>query len=640
MVSKGEKKNRIRYFDIAKGISIFCMIIGHLGIPGINSIVFTFHMPIFFIISGFFVSASEEKEVFIEKKVRQLLIPYIAGVCGIIIGDVVYKIIVVKSFNGMFESIINWLKAGVYGSGTVYNPTFIEVWQIGALWFLLASFIAIIEVKILLPYKYGIVVIVSLAYWAYKSASVIWLPFDIQAGFAAAIFVYLGRKIKEYNLFEKEIPIYIKMIGILVWGYIILERPTLSLTQAAFPNGVLDIIGAIAGSYFVIDISKYIDEKLDKLASILSFYGKNTLIILCAHIIELSIIPWNEKWTQLESIGLPYILQVWIIVSFKIVWVTVWIFIVNKNSFLKNIFLGKENKILKNVLKKKTTMNRMEIPTKGIGVIFIILGDVFEKSIFFSMIGVALILLAESWEADLKNKKYKYLLVALEIYIIVACIYFVKGKQIFFVPPVNMLYILISGIVVDVGILKVLRKEKYRLSIGMACLCGGIICGQIMESSIPMSVDRILIISGMILCGRYFKDKKHLNSVNWSIALIVSIFAVKHKILFDLWGREYSYMPICCIVMFAIYIVGAGISEKLCKYYYLDRIISWLEDNYLVMLIIYSAEAFWIRWKEKVFIHLLLDWTIWREVTLELIIVVAITYIIYLVRNQIKIIKK
>ena len=152
-------KDRIRYFDIAKGLAILCVIAGHLGIKGINSVVFTFHMPVFFVISGYFLSDKGNVEEFIQKKVQQLLIPYILAVFGIIMGDILYKIFVIKNADGIFEMIVNWMKAGLYGSGTVFNPTLIDVWQIGAVWFLLASFVATIEVRILSQYKYGIIVI-------------------------------------------------------------------------------------------------------------------------------------------------------------------------------------------------------------------------------------------------------------------------------------------------------------------------------------------------------------------------------------------------------------------------------------------------------------------------------------------------
>ncbi|MDD6423524.1 MAG: hypothetical protein PUF83_10810 [Intestinibaculum porci] len=42
-----KKKKRIDEFDIAKGIAIIAMIIGHLGMKHINMIVYAFHMPLF-----------------------------------------------------------------------------------------------------------------------------------------------------------------------------------------------------------------------------------------------------------------------------------------------------------------------------------------------------------------------------------------------------------------------------------------------------------------------------------------------------------------------------------------------------------------------------------------------------------------
>ncbi len=41
-MAKGEK-----YLDLAKGIEIISIIIGHLGIYTINRIVYTYHTPVF-----------------------------------------------------------------------------------------------------------------------------------------------------------------------------------------------------------------------------------------------------------------------------------------------------------------------------------------------------------------------------------------------------------------------------------------------------------------------------------------------------------------------------------------------------------------------------------------------------------------
>ena len=44
------KSTRLQYIDIAKGIAMICIILGHLGNASINRIVFTFHVPFFFFI--------------------------------------------------------------------------------------------------------------------------------------------------------------------------------------------------------------------------------------------------------------------------------------------------------------------------------------------------------------------------------------------------------------------------------------------------------------------------------------------------------------------------------------------------------------------------------------------------------------
>lgn len=71
-----KKKKRIDEFDIAKGIAIIAMIIGHLGMKHINMIVYAFHMPLFFILSGYFLSAKDSFIHFIKKKFIGLIIPY------------------------------------------------------------------------------------------------------------------------------------------------------------------------------------------------------------------------------------------------------------------------------------------------------------------------------------------------------------------------------------------------------------------------------------------------------------------------------------------------------------------------------------------------------------------------------------
>ena len=69
-------KPRLTYIDIAKGFAMLCIIAGHFGIVTANRFVYTFHVPLFFLISGYFLSTRLDLKTFVEKKVRQLIVPY------------------------------------------------------------------------------------------------------------------------------------------------------------------------------------------------------------------------------------------------------------------------------------------------------------------------------------------------------------------------------------------------------------------------------------------------------------------------------------------------------------------------------------------------------------------------------------
>lgn len=76
---------RITWIDVAKGLAILAVIAGHLGCKFINRLVFPWHMPLFFLLAGFFL-ADEGVLPFIRKKTRALLLPYAITSIAVIIG--------------------------------------------------------------------------------------------------------------------------------------------------------------------------------------------------------------------------------------------------------------------------------------------------------------------------------------------------------------------------------------------------------------------------------------------------------------------------------------------------------------------------------------------------------------------------
>lgn len=70
---------RLAFIDIAKGILIILVVMGHIA-PGdtvLHHYIFWFHMPAFLLISGFFIKSTFVFKEEMEKKLKRLMIPYL-----------------------------------------------------------------------------------------------------------------------------------------------------------------------------------------------------------------------------------------------------------------------------------------------------------------------------------------------------------------------------------------------------------------------------------------------------------------------------------------------------------------------------------------------------------------------------------
>ena len=72
--------SRLLWLDVAKGITIILMILGHTSIPWyVSNFIFAFHMPLFFMASGWCTNwAKDYYGAFILRKLRTLGIPLLA----------------------------------------------------------------------------------------------------------------------------------------------------------------------------------------------------------------------------------------------------------------------------------------------------------------------------------------------------------------------------------------------------------------------------------------------------------------------------------------------------------------------------------------------------------------------------------
>lgn len=257
-------KNRIEYIDTAKGILILTMLIGHIWNYGyVHDFIYAFHMPAFFVISGIlFRYSSAIKKTFgrsIFAKFKALIIPYLFFE--------VFAIVLHVLQNGMILNI----------KGYIFEIITMRLSN-GPLWFLIVLFLS--EILFLLVYKvvdmegkFGECLIIVLF------VTLLFLPkfpqyINITTTIMALFFLIVGFKF--YELMSEKSFVFM-FVAVLITTFSAIANSGSGMPDYQDGYRVLYIIGALAGSYFILQVSSLLH------CNMISFYGKNSLILLGSH---------------------------------------------------------------------------------------------------------------------------------------------------------------------------------------------------------------------------------------------------------------------------------------------------------------------------------------------------------------------
>ncbi len=294
-----KKEVRITYIDTAKAIAIFLTILSHSGLSRSNPIeqfIFSFHMPLFFLIAGWTqknrkLTSVKEWKNFILKKVYTLIVPYL-----------IYTLIYSK---GVDLTVYKYILYGTMRS-------LVRVDSIGAMWFLPCMFSSsiiyqiIINIKSNIKNKYlknGIFISILImcgiisSYFNYYKIPEIGIPLSLNIALSGVLFMFVGNyvyklyciSIEKFNFAKNKLIILLIGISFLLIGSFTyklnfegfaFEKYDLgvSMGDAWYGNYFVFLMNAIISSIGIILISMIIDNK------ILRFFGQNTIIILYFHI--------------------------------------------------------------------------------------------------------------------------------------------------------------------------------------------------------------------------------------------------------------------------------------------------------------------------------------------------------------------
>lgn len=266
------KKERLTYLDVAKGIGILLVVIGHVYAFNRQIVdrffviwLYSFHMPLFFIISGMLIAYKDEKDIwkFVKKRIKGILIPYVFFS--------IFSIIVFAIVNDFSREVfVQNVKATICGVG------------IDTLWFLPALFfgeVIFFALRNLLKNKYVICIISAIIY---TLGNFMMKDYGLICLFLGRICIAVGFiMIGNYtmNLIRKRNMPWYGLIVIAILSVILSKiNGLVDLNNLVFNNHILYLINSLIGTYLILEISKLID--IDEI----TYWGRNTLIVMATHL--------------------------------------------------------------------------------------------------------------------------------------------------------------------------------------------------------------------------------------------------------------------------------------------------------------------------------------------------------------------
>lgn len=288
---------RMDWVDIAKGITIIFMIIGHT-VPissGVYTFIFSFHMPLFVILSGITYRSLKNIKSFwlnIKKYFKRLFIPYLITllICRLLRDIQYYGVFNLSIF------IKNFFSDFIWGNGCSYVFLGKEYSGVGSIWFLITLFLSKIvfdfinlivkdEFERVVIYSFLMIIMITFSFFH-------WLPWGLDLVFIFTFYLYIGYMLSVYkDFFKKYFKIFFA-ISFLVWMICLFYNIHIELAVRSYPLGFICILESLCGSYCVIRCCQFL-EKVDIVKKIFIPIGKLSLLILCVHTIEKFFIDWS-----------------------------------------------------------------------------------------------------------------------------------------------------------------------------------------------------------------------------------------------------------------------------------------------------------------------------------------------------------
>jgi fucose 4-O-acetylase-like acetyltransferase len=307
---------RLTVFDILKGIGIL-VIICHTFMKEIGPYITAFHMPLFFIVAGYFYKQNSFI-VHLRKDFRRLVIPYL-----FICIATMFIASVQESRTNHAVSIVTdvlygcgtpaWFLLGLFGSRAIFN-----------------------RVLCLCPNRYIIVsLVISSIPLAISLNDELPTTLSFFSSICGVIFVAIGFYVKHHHVLEllDSHRIIAITLSVLFWLNTSIFG-AVDLHYSVFKLWIIDYLGACGGTYLCYSVSRFVDLNTTKLKTILVWWGYFSFVVFSFHAIEY-VFP---NWHVLASFSDNSPIRPFVILSFRLIFAWLAVLVTMRISILKSIF--------------------------------------------------------------------------------------------------------------------------------------------------------------------------------------------------------------------------------------------------------------------------------------------------------------
>lgn len=272
-------KKRLEFIDVAKGIGILLVVLGHLNSAEqpIRNFIYSFHMPLFFFLSGLFFKGNTDFKTFLKKSVKTLLVPYLIFVA---LDCIVY--IIDNGFQT--ESVIFALKSrALSATGLRLRITNLPIWFLFALFYIriLYYFVhknKIAEVTIALA-GFVLVAVAKDFWYPPKCMYIVAIPCFVfySAGYRLRIFVF-----KFGNMKPSFTGCILTVVFFGALWVLSNVNDCVNIYSYKYGNVILFYLNAFMGCFLTLYLSLII-SKVKSAGAVIAYYGKNSIVVMLFH---------------------------------------------------------------------------------------------------------------------------------------------------------------------------------------------------------------------------------------------------------------------------------------------------------------------------------------------------------------------